>query len=245
MTLDPIAQREKAKRIFNSLDIDFESYLREKEHEMLALRFWDITDLGSPPFASEREKRLAQIQEEVLQASLETSLEKFSAGTVLGALISAIRRYEGTIDYYEQYVQASKRLEHWSTLIITPELEPYLQNVLLRIQEAKIWLDDKTEKYFPLVEKIIQETVINKKMPPPENLLHTLQTFETEREIFFLVGGLLKTNPILHEKVKKHCNDLKIDFFPILDLFRSILSFLAEKSTDLEVRGFCRLFLTS
>lgn len=242
MTLDPTEERKKAKEIFESPNIDFEVYLREMEHEILALRFWDVTDLGSSGSVSERGKRLIQIQEEILHSSLETSLEKFSAGTVLGALISAARQYETHIEFYTQYCQASGKLELWSTLFIAPDLRPYLQDALRRVWDLRYWLEDKTNKYFPLVETIIQE-VLNNKILSPEEILQILRSLRNDREIFFLVGGLLETNPILHEKVKKHCSDLMIDFLPLLELFRSSLVLLAEVSVDQEVKNFCKLFL--
>lgn len=243
LSIDPYEYRKKAKKIFFSPEVNFDNYLRNEEHELLALRFFDVTNLEDNKNLTEREKILIEIQNEVLHDPLELSLQKYSSGIVLGALINAVKRFEGDLQHHEKYSQATERVEHWNSLYISPELKPYLQDALFRIWEIRDWLQTKATQYFPLVEKIIQNYFQSEKKPTVVTILHSLQKEETDREIFFLISSLLKSNPLLHEMLTIRCDGLFEDSEPIIHLFLDTLSLLAEKTTDQEVKGISRLFL--
>ncbi len=243
LSIDPTEYRKKAQEILYSPNVNFNSYLKNGEHELIALRFFDVSNLENPDNLSEREKLLVEIQNEVLQDPLEISLQKHSSGIVLGALVNAVKRFESDIRHHEKYSQATEKIERWNSMHISQELQPYLRDVLIRIWDIRDWQQAKATKYFSLVETIVQQFYQSEKKPTVEFVLLSLQKEETDREIFYLISGLLKSNPLLHEMLKIRCDGLFVEIEPILTLFLDVLALLAEKSEDQEVQGLSRLFI--
>lgn len=227
---------------------DLKPFITESKHSEKALFFyWALDSLEGKQITLNLEKNsefLRNIQEQVCKDSdLASSLKKFSPGFVLGLLEFKIRSIEANIENYDEYQHLISKLESWQKLGFTDDkFEKHYEETMRGIQEIKDWQMMKTEEYFQVVFQLINSS--RYKRSPVKILKFLRKRCKKDITVFYLLSGLLRTNPPFNIKVSKLCSDRNVSFVELKVKLSDVLHLLRQETEDEKVKDYIDLFLS-
>jgi len=221
--------------------------ITELEHSEKALfLYWALdsleNDLGNSTLDKNREF-LRGIQDEVLTTpTLESSLKSYSPGFILGLLEYSIRSIEANIETYEKYQSYVAKLESWEKIGFTNlAMEKHYQETIRGIHEIRDWQKMKSEEYYPILLQLINSSRYQKS---EKQILKFLQKRTNDNKItFYLLSQVLRTNPVLYNKVEALCEDKNISFDDFSSKILRVMHLFGEETTDSKVKQYIILFL--
>ncbi|MHA1978022.1 MAG: hypothetical protein ACW98I_14035 [Candidatus Hodarchaeales archaeon] len=226
---------------------NLQPFMKELEHSEKALfLYWALDSLEDDSENATLEKNrimLKSIQDKVCtESTLESSLEKYSPGFVLGVLEYSIRSIEASIETHAEYEALVTKLESWVKIGFTnPIMEKHYQETILGIREIRGWQKMKAEEYYPYLFQLIDSSRFQRS---DKQVLKFLQKRTNGDKItFYLLSQLLRTNPVLHNKVRTLCDNKEISFEEISQKFVSVMHLLGEDTSDPKVKQYIKLFL--
>lgn len=189
----------------------------------------------------ENRKTLYEFREQIISTlNLRDSLDTYSEGFVLGALTSAIRDNEASVDDYDLYVNLVEEFKQWPEIGFSSIFfQKSWEEVNNTIEEIKGWMESKKEEYFPIFEKIIKLKIQNEEEYLARYLEHLM-----EKEVFYIISNTLMTNPLLNGLVKRFIetqDDLNYKSFEEKQV--KVLKILYQKATDEKAKRMIELFL--
>jgi hypothetical protein len=185
---------------------------------------------------------LKSIQQDVrTNETIDTSLEKYSSGFVLGLLEFTIRSIEANIETYSEYQQLVKLLYSWRKKGFASELiEKQFNETTKAIQEINDWHEIKKEEYYPIIFQLINSSRYQRS---EKQVLKFIQKrCQNDLTVFYILSSLLRTNPPLNRKIKDLCEEKKIEFDTLHSKLVLVLKLLREQTEDPKVRKFIDLF---
>ena len=185
---------------------------------------------------------LRSIQQEVRKVkTIDSSLEKYSSGFVLGLLEFTIRSMEADIETYSEYQQLVELLQSWQKKGFTSELiEKQYNETVKAIQEINDWHETKKEEYFPIIFQLINSSRYQRS---EKQILKFIQKrCQNEITVFYILSGLLRTNPLLHNKIRDLCNEKRVNFIELYQKLVLVLKLLKDETKDPKVKKFIELF---
>ncbi len=226
---------------------DLQPFITELEHSKKALFFyWALdsleNDLDNSTLENNREL-LKSIQDEVCAApNLESSLNAYSPGFVLGLLEFSIRSIEANIETHLEYQNLVAKIETWVKIgFSNPDMEKHYLETIKGIHEIRDWQKMKSEEYYPIVFQLINSSRYHRS---DKQILKFFQKRANDDKItFYLLSQLLRTNPIFYKKVLALCKEKSISFEEISEKFVRVMHLLGEETTDPKVGQFIKLFL--
>jgi len=154
-------------------------------------------------FLSNRE-HLQNLRKEIIEQSIETILQKYSEAIIIGALVSAIREYEASINHFTIYTSLVEKLHTWAGIgFKSHRVFSSYRTILQSIDELHAWMEDNSNKYIPYIELIVNkdENLSKSDSINYSQLVDQFRLKMPDKEIFYLIANALKTNPLLHEKM--------------------------------------------
>ncbi|MHA2366160.1 MAG: hypothetical protein ACXAC7_19525 [Candidatus Hodarchaeales archaeon] len=188
---------------------------------------------------------LRSIRDKVINEDLSDNLEEYCEAIVFGALTSAIREYEASIEDYEKYQAMIYKFHQWVKIGIKEHRVVIAWNQMnLSVVELQEWFEQKSQKYFPHLDNLVH--LIEYK-PDLESinyptLVENLQTHFSDKEIFYLLVNMLQTNPILHRKVNSLSIMKKIGHDKLEHVLLKMLKELETKTKDKSLKRMIQLF---
>jgi len=192
-------------------------------------------------FQSNREI-LRSIQQEVRKVkTIDSSLEKYSSGFVLGLLEFTIRSMEADIETYSEYQQLVELLQSWQKKGFTSELiEKQYNETVIAIQEINDWHETKKAEYFPIIFQLINSSRYQRS---EKQILKFIQKrCQNEITVFYILSGLLRTNPQLHNKIRDLCIEKRVNFIELNQKLVLVLKLLKDETKDPKVKKIIELF---
>ena len=226
---------------------DLKPFLTELKHSEKALFFyWALDSLEGEVFSPNLEKNskiLKDIQEQVCEdLNLEASLQTYSPGFVLGLLEFKIRSIEANIKTYHEYKRLVSKLESWEKIGFNDDLfEKHYKETMRGIQEINDWQKMKTEEYYPIIFQLINSSRYKKSDSHVLKFLRKRCSKDTTT--FYLLSGLLRTNPHFYIKVSKLCSDKSVSIEDLKTKLTDVLHLLYQKSSDEKAKAVIQLFL--
>lgn len=226
---------------------DLESIITELKYSEKALfLYWALDSLEEESYKFNHEKNaifLKNIQKQVCEETdLESSLQKYSPGFILGLLEFTIRSIEANIEKYEQYLHLVSMLKSWKELGFPDEnFEKHYEQTMHGIHEIDDWHEMKTEEYFPIMSQLINSS--RYKRSKNQVLKFLSKRCRKDTTVFFLLSGFLRTNPKFHLKVEKYCKDNDVSFEDLNNKLSDVLVLLRQETDDKKVKNYIDLFL--
>ncbi len=209
--------------------------------------FWALdalendTDPKNDIFQKNRNS-LKSIQQEVLtNKTIDSSLEKYSSGFVLGLLEFTIRSIEANIETYDEYQQYIELLLSWQKKGFVSELiEKQYNETVKAIQEINDWHEVKKEEYYPIIFQLINSSRYQRS---EKQILKFIQKrCQNDITVFYILSGLLRTNPPLHMKIRDLCVEKRVNFKELNQKLIFVLNLFKEETNDPKVKKFIDLF---
>jgi len=229
---------------------DIKKFIRSKENDKEAMfLFWALDNLEQQKKdLSEESQRCLQINRKILEEAqqfifseeLESSINKFSHGFVLGALEFAVRTKEAQIDHYSEYKELVVKLESMKEVGFPNEqFQKYWEETMEGIKEIQGYMVSRSEDHFPILAQLINA----QKHRNPTKALKILRKGRSDNVVFQILASVLHSNPVLDEKLKEHCKErnTSLDYFK--DQLTVVLGLLVKESHDKKVQEYCRLLL--
>ena len=185
---------------------------------------------------------LRSIQQEVRSnKTIDTVLEKYSSGFILGLLEFTIRSIEANIETYDEYKQLVELLLSWQKKGFATEIiEKQYNETIKAIQEINDWHEVKKEEYYPIIFQLLNSSRYQRS---EKQVLKFIQKrCQNDLTVFYILSGLLRTNPPFHNKIKNLCKEKDIDFDDLTQKLVLVLKLLKNETKDLKVRTFIELF---
>ncbi|MHA2282757.1 MAG: hypothetical protein ACXAC5_18085 [Promethearchaeota archaeon] len=209
--------------------------------------FWALDALENDTVAKNdifRSNRdiLKSIQQEVCtDKTIDSILEKYSSGFVLGLLEFTIRSLEANIETYDEYQQLVELLQSWQKKGFASELiEKQYNETVKAIQEINDWHETKKEEYFPIIFQLINSSRYQRS---EKQILKFIQKrCQNEITVFYILSGLLRTNPLLHNKIRDLCIEKHVNLEELHQKLILVMKLLKDETKDPKVKKFIELF---
>lgn len=180
---------------------------------------------------------LDRILQRIMEEEISDLLQVYSEAILISGLVSAIRKYEANIDSYPVYKELILKLDIWREIgIINTIVQISIKTLKQSVTELEDWIESNAKKFLPFVEsfiKIFDLKPEEKSIDYNKILEYFLAQHLSDKDIFYFITNVLKTNPILYENIKSMLNS---DSTKINDFRTHILTFLEvlENFTDKE-----------
>ncbi len=223
----------------------------EKSQEEAMFLFWAIDYLeqhpkeiplkSEPTFQSNREF-LRQVQEVIFREKLQSSLNEFSAGFVLGTLEFGIREREAQIDRYDEYVELFAKIQAWPELGFPNEkFQKHWEERMNDILEIKDWMKKRAKDWYPIIIPLYRSGKFQKSAT---KALKALKKGRKDNTVFQILAAILHSNPILDHQLRDYCQKNQIEMVEKVQLLE-IMRLLSHETSDEKVKQYCNLLLRS
>lgn len=245
LPLDPLELAKKArKRIAGSDPDELQRFLYEEQVEGEALFVYRAIE-RFPPHQKEQnsllERNIAElfkIREEILKNSVEESLESYSIGFYLGALVSILRETEASIKNFSKFKRGIDLISNLEKMKneLSSDMKPLVIDSAKEMQELNEWFRDKAQEYSPLITKLVQYSQ-NKYS---DSLLRLRRQWD-DKTIFFALISLARTNAYARQKLVKKCQKVGINEETLVKHIWELLEELGNSSEDEKVINYLKL----
>jgi hypothetical protein len=190
----------------------------------------------------DNEEILGQVQEVIFKGDLETNLQEFSAGFVLGALEFGIREREAQIDRYDEYVELLAKINAWPELGFPNEqFKKQWEERINDIREIQDWMKNRAKDWYPVVIPLYRSGKFQKST---KKVFKALRKGRNDNTVFQILAALIHSNPILDNQIKDFCEENQIEMVEKAKLLE-LLRLLARETLDEKVKEYCKLLLGS
>ena len=227
---------------------DIMSIISEPQNSTKSLYlFWALDALENDPadksdiFHSNRDL-LKSLQQEIrINKAIDSSLEKYNPGFVLGLLEFTIRSIEANIETYDEYQQLVEILLSWRQRGFPNQIIEKQYNETIRaIQEINNWHETKKEEYYPIIFQLINSSRHNRK---EKNVLKFIRKrCQKDIMVFYILSGLLRTNPPLINKIRELCEEKNVSYEELHRKLNLVLTLFKEETSDPKVKKLIELF---
>ncbi|MFW9915512.1 MAG: hypothetical protein ACFFGZ_07855 [Candidatus Thorarchaeota archaeon] len=226
-----------------------EMLLLEEKHQFIALQLFRAVDQLSfkgikGKEITENAQYLRRIQDTLLNQDIDQSLELYSDGFVLGALVNALHRFEANISTTKKYNTALELLRTWRERLSDSDmLTDFLDDALLAAEELSHWGEARSKALLPIGLEIL-DFFAETPTPSADEALGRIIEAREEKELFHFLAGSLQTKPSLHEAIHSECaaHDIRTEAF--LAFLEQMMEHLKTAAKDRDVRGLASLFWT-
>jgi hypothetical protein len=226
-----------------------EMLLSEEKHQFIALQLFRAVDQLSfkgikGKEITENAQYLRRIQDTLLSQDIDQSLELYSDGFVLGALVNALHRFESNISTTKKYNTALGLLLTWrERLSDSNMMTEFLDDALLAAEELSHWGETRSKALLPIGLEIL-DLFVETPTPSADEVLGRITEAREEKELFHFLAGSLQTKPSLHEAIHSECVAHKISTETFLGFLEQLMEQLKATAKDGDVRGLASLFWT-
>jgi hypothetical protein len=226
---------------------DLESFISDPHNSTKSLYlFWaldvlekDLT-VKSAIFQSNRDF-LRSIQKEICTTkAIDSSLEKYSSGFVLGLLEFTIRSIEANIETYDEYQQLVELLLNWRKRGHAGDFEKQFDETIKAIQEISGWHEAKKEEYYPIIFQLINSSRHHRSEKYILKFIH--KRCQNDITVFYILSGLLRTNPAFYNKIRDLCEEKSVNYEEVSQKLILVLKLLRNETTDPKVKNLVKLF---
>jgi hypothetical protein len=224
-----------------------ERLFSDKQHQFVALQLFRAVDiLNFKGIKSqqivESTQYLRRVQKTLLSQHIDQSLEIYSEGFVLGALVDGLHRFEANINTTEEYNSILGRLRIWRERLNDSDLmSKFVDDALQAAEELLGWSEQRSKALLPIGLEII-DFFERKKVPNVNEVLEYITEAREEKEVFHFLAGALKTKPSLHETIFSECIAHKISPETFSAFLEQLMEQLKTFAKEGEVRGLAGLF---
>lgn len=225
-----------------------EQLLSDDKLQFIAIHLFRAADLlRFKGFRSEQITNSAQylrrIQEKLLSQTVDQSLENYSAGFVLGALVDSLHQFEANIHTTEEYNGVLDLLRTWrKQLSDTDRISKFIDDAVQAAEDLLQWSEDRSKAILPIGLEILKILGMKETSKPIEVLKQITEATE-EKEVFHFLAGSLQTKPSLHKAIFSECATHEISPEKFLAFLEQMIEQLKTKAKDPEVQGLANLFL--
>ncbi len=200
----------------------------------------DITDKNDV-FHKNRDF-LRSIQQDLRTSkAIDSILEKFSPGFVLGLFEFTIRSIEANIETYDEYQQLVEILLSWRKRGFPNQtIEKHYNETIKAIEEINSWQEAKTEEYYPIIFQLINSSRHHRS--EKQILKFMRKRCRKDKMFFHMLSGLLRTNPPFHRKFRVLCNEKNVNYEELSKKLGLVLKLLKEETSDPKVKKLIELF---
>lgn len=226
-----------------------EVLLSEEKHQFIALQLFRAVDQLNFKGIKGKEivenaQYLRRIQDTLLSQDIDQSLELYSDGFVLGALVNALHRFEANISTTEKHNAILGLLRTWrERLSDSDTMTEFLDDALLAAEELSHWSEDRSKALLPIGLEILS---LFERAPTlnVDEVLGRITEAREEKELFHFLAGSLQTKPSLHEAIHSECiaHEIRTEIF--LVFLEQMMEQLKTVAKEGEVRGLASLFWT-
>ncbi|MFX1505701.1 MAG: hypothetical protein ACFFDC_06255 [Promethearchaeota archaeon] len=223
----------------------------EKSQDEAMFLFWALDYLEQHPkeIPVESESNLQQnkellgrVQENIFRDNLETNLQEFSAGFVLGTLEFGIREREAQIDRYGEYVELLAKIQAWPELgFPNEEFKKNWEERINDIHEIQDWMKDRAKDWYPIIIPLYRSEKFQKSA---KIALKALRKGRKDNTVFQILAALIHSNPILDRQIKYFCIENNMEKIEPAHLLE-IMQLLSGETSDERVKEYCNLLLSS
>ncbi|MHA1445008.1 MAG: hypothetical protein ACTSR4_09730, partial [Candidatus Hodarchaeales archaeon] len=227
---------------------DLMSIISESQYSTKSLYlFWALDALEndsvdkSDIFQSNKEL-LKSIQQEIrISKAIDSSLEKYNSGFVLGLLEFTIRSIEANIETYEEYKQLLEILLSWRERGFPNQIiEEQYNETIKAIEGINEWHETKKEEYYPIIFQLINSS---RHLRAEKQVLKFIQKrCKKDIMVFYILSGLLRTNPPLYNKIRELCNEKNVNFEELRQKLHQVLILFKSETSETKVKKLIELF---
>ncbi|MHA2271414.1 MAG: hypothetical protein ACXACI_06095 [Candidatus Hodarchaeales archaeon] len=226
-----------------------EMLLSKEKHQFIALQLFRAVDQLSFKGIKGKEivknaQYLRWIQDTLLSQDIDQSLELYSEGFVLGALVNALHRFEANINTTKKYDTTLGLLRTWRERLSDSDMmTEFLDDALLAAEELSHWGEARSKALLPIGLEILDFFVEMPSLSADEALGRITEARE-EKELFHFLAGSLQTKPSLHQAIHSECIAHEIRTETFLAFLEQMMEQLKTAAKDGDVRGLASLFWT-
>ncbi len=226
-----------------------EMLLSEEKHQFIALQLFRAVDQLSfkgikGKEIAENAQYLRRIQDTLLSQDIDQSLELYSDGFVLGALVNALHRFEADIRTTKKYNTTLGLLRTWrESLSDSDMMTEFLDDALLAAEELSHWGEARSKALLPIGLEIL-DLFAEMSTPSAAGVLRRIAEAREEKELFHFLAGSLQTKPSLHEAIHSECVAHEIRTEEFLTFLEQMMEQLKTAAKNGDVRGLASLFWT-
>ena len=227
---------------------DLLSIISEPQHSTKSFYlFWALDELENDTvdkndvFQSNR-NLLKSIQQEIRASkAIDTSLEKYSPEFVLGLLEFTIRSMEANIETYDEYQQLLEMLLSWRERGFPNKIiEKQYSETIKAIEEINEWHEMKKEEYYPIIFQLINSS--RHRRAEKQVLKFIRKRCRKDIMVFYVISGLLRTNPPLNNKIKDLCDEKNVNYEELRQKLHQVLILFKDETSDPKVKKLIELF---
>ena len=196
----------------------------------------------------DNQKLLIEFRDQIKNNTLKNNLNDFSLGFLLGALISLLRKSEGSIERYNEYLEITKKIKDLETECQTEEfLAKVWKKTVESIAEILSYLNKQSETFYPTVMDIFEEfkTTEDINKNGVKIIIETIKKHHNDREGFFFFSNIIQINPFLHEKVENLSKNMDLDILSIRKIIFTALRRYRHEIEDRYVLHLIDMFLNN
>ena len=227
---------------------DLLSIISEPQHSTKSFYlFWALDELENDTvdkndvFQSNR-NLLKSIQQEIRASkAIDTSLEKYSPEFVLGLLEFTIRSMEANIETYDEYQQLLEMLLSWRERGFPNKIiEKQYNETIKAIEEINEWHEMKKEEYYPIIFQLINSS--RHRRGEKQVLKFIRKRCRKDIMVFYVLSGLLRTNPPLYYKIRDLCDEKNVNYEELRQKLHQVLILFKGETSDPKVKKLIGLF---
>ncbi|MFX0116681.1 MAG: hypothetical protein ACFFB3_19185 [Candidatus Hodarchaeota archaeon] len=224
-----------------------EQLFMDKKHQFIALQLFRAVDILNFRGVKSQEivesaQHLRRVQEDLLNQNIDQSLEMYSEGFVLGALVDGLHRFEANIHTTEEYNSVLGHLRTWREKLNESDLmSKFVDDALQAAEELLNWNEERSRALLPIGLDIIGFFEM-KEDPDANEVLEYIIEAREEKEVFHFLAGALKTKPPLHKTIFSKCIAHKINPETFSTFLEQLMEQLKTSAKEGEVRGLAGLF---
>jgi hypothetical protein len=180
-------------------------------------------------------------QNKILGNELESSLNEYSQGFVLGALEFAIREREAQITRYSEYMNLFNKIKSWPDLGFPDEdFQKDWEKRMASIEEILDWMTFRADEWYPVITMLINSKKYQKSS---KIILKTLRKGRSDEVVFQVLSGILHSNPLLNKRITEFSEEKDISVIELKNQLKKTLLLLFRDTSDNKVKNLCKLFL--
>ncbi|MFQ5978393.1 MAG: hypothetical protein ACE5OZ_09715 [Candidatus Heimdallarchaeota archaeon] len=188
-------------------------------------------------------QHLRRIQKTLLSQTVDQSLEKYSAGFVLGAFVDALHQLEANIHTTKEYNGVLDLLRTWrKQLSDTDTISKFIDDAVQAAEDLLHWSKDRSKALLPIGLEILK-FIGTKETSEPIEVLKQITEATEEKEVFHFLAGSLQTSPSLHKAILLECSNQKISPEKTLAFLEQMMEQLRTSAKDPGMQSLANLFL--